>query len=407
MATFLTGATGYLGSYLAAGLLAKGEPLNVLVRAKSEDDAKRRLWKSMQLHLDFDEFEDHLHRRVQVFVGDLSAPSLGLDADTYQRLVQSTNSVLHCAASLNRTSERSCMNVNLKGTLAVVQLARAAQEDHGLRRFSQVSTVSVAGERSHEVVTEDEAVDWHRRDYDAYGRTKKFAEHLVRSLLPDVPKTIFRPAIVMGDSRFAETTQFDMVRAFSILASLPFLPLRPLDRIDIVPANWVARCIVTLHLRETTRWDTYHLSAGTGARTYREITDHLTASAGRRAPLYLPGLERPFGALVSLVGRLGRGAVRGGARLIEVFLPYLTYDTVFDNSRAVEEVGAEPAPFTAYCVPLLEFSRRHGFRYPAREWPTSTEEGARRRAGSPETLEDLAGSAVSTNGHSHERKASR
>ncbi len=406
MATFLTGSTGYLGSYLAADLLSQGEPLNLLVRAKSEDDARHRLWKSMQMHLGFDEFEEHLDRRVQIFTGDLSAPSLGLEPADYARLVDSTSSVLHCAASLNRTSERSCLNVNLKGTLAVVQLGRDARDRNGLRRFSQVSTVSVAGERSHEVVTEENAVDWNRRDYDAYGRTKKFAEHLVRSLLPDVPKTIFRPSIVLGDSRFAETTQFDMVRAFSILASLPFLPLRPLDRIDIVPANWVAKSIVTLHLREQPKWDTYHLSAGEGSRTYREITDHLAAASGRRPPMYLPGLERPFGGLVSAAGRIGRGAVRGGARLIEVFFPYLTYDTVFANQRVVDEVGAEPAPFTAYCVPLLDFARRHGFRYPVREWPAQSGAAAERRARSPETVDDLA-AAASTNGHSEERKAPR
>ena len=50
----------------------------------------------------------------------------------------------------------------------------------------------------------------------------------------------------LGDSRRPETTQFDMVRAFAFLASLPVLPLRPDDRIDIVPVNYVAGAIVKL-----------------------------------------------------------------------------------------------------------------------------------------------------------------
>lgn len=289
------------------------------------------------------------------------------------------------------------MDVNLRGTLAVIRLARAAHSDHGIRRFSQVSTVSVAGERMHEIVTEDEAVDWQRRDYDAYGRTKKFAEHLTRELLPDIPKTIFRPSIVMGDSRFGETTQFDMVRAFSMLASLPVLPLRPLDRIDIVPANWVADAVVTLHLREKTAHDTYHLSAGAGAQRYRQITDYIARSFGKRAPSYVPGLERPFGAAASLIGRWARGPVRGAARLIDVFFPYLTYDTAFDNTRAVEEVGSAPAAFTSYCVPLLQFARGHGFHYPYRGW--SEESSTPAPARPPEMLEDLTSDATSTNGN--------
>jgi thioester reductase-like protein len=397
VATFLTGSTGYLGSYLAAGLLAKGEGLNLLVRAKSTDEAWHRLWKSLQLHMDFDAFDDHRRNRIEVFPGDLSRPDLGMPARDRARLVESTDSVIHCAASLNRTSERLCMSVNLKGTLASVQLARDAHDDHGLRRFSQVSTVSVAGERQHEIVGEDEAVDWNRRDYDAYGRTKKFAEHMVRELLPDVPKTIFRPSIVLGDSRFGETTQFEMVRAFSILSGLPLLPLRPLDRIDIVPANWVADAIVTLHLRESPAHDTYHLSAGTYAETYHAITKRMAEATGKRAPAYVPGLERPFGALASLTGKVARGTIRGGARLIEVFYPYLTYDTVFDSSRVVEEVGSAPPAFSSYCMPLLEFSRTNGFRYPYREWPGTP---ATRPAGAPGTLEDLAEPpGSSSNGH--------
>ena len=51
MATFLTGATGYIGSYLAAGLSeGRGESLNLLVRAKTQREAEQRLWQSLQLH---------------------------------------------------------------------------------------------------------------------------------------------------------------------------------------------------------------------------------------------------------------------------------------------------------------------------------------------------------------------
>jgi fengycin family lipopeptide synthetase D len=57
MAIFLTGSTGYLGSYLLAGLLT-GHPdsLNLLVRAKSDQEARERLWQSLQLHFPFAEF---------------------------------------------------------------------------------------------------------------------------------------------------------------------------------------------------------------------------------------------------------------------------------------------------------------------------------------------------------------
>src|SRR5262249_29859523 len=163
------------------------------------------------------------------------------------------------AASLNRKSEKNCLNVNLRGTLEVVQLARRARDQHGLRRFSHVSTVAVAGVRSNEVVTEDKSIDWARSDYDPYARTKKFNEHLMRQLLPDAPKTIFRRSIVLGDSRYPETTQFDMVKAFVFLAGLPALPFRPNDKLDIVNVDFVADAIATLHQKEKPNYDIYHL----------------------------------------------------------------------------------------------------------------------------------------------------
>ena len=189
--------------------------------------------------------------------------------------------MIHCAASLNRKSEKSCLNVNLRGTLEVIQLAMRARDDHGLRRFSHVSTVAVCGQRANEVVQEDASIDWNRSDYDPYARTKKFCEHMVRQLLPDVPRTIFRPSIVLGDSRRPETNQFDMVRAFVFLAGLPALPFRPTDRIDIVPVDYVADAVAMLHQKEKPAHEIYHLSSGTGSETFAELTDCAREGAGQ------------------------------------------------------------------------------------------------------------------------------
>lgn len=370
MATFLTGSTGYIGSYAAARLLEAGERLNVLVRAGNRQEAAERLWRAWQIHFpDFPVFADRVRGRVTIFTGDVTLPRFGLDEALYGRLVTTSDSVIHAAATLNRRSERSCMNVNLRGALEVIQLARRAAQLHGLRRFSHVSTVAVAGYRSHEVVQEDQAIDWQRRDYDPYARTKKFSEHMVRELLAGIPITIFRPSVVLGDSRRAETTQFDMARAFTFLASLPILPLRPDDRIDIVPADFVADAIVELHRKDHTASEIYHLSSGQDSETYLQITRSLAEAAKNRTPAFVPGLEGPFRALVNAATGLGRNRVSRGASLLKVFLPYLVWDTVFDNGRVVGELGRKPAPFSSYCFRLLRFSREHGFRYPYREWP--------------------------------------
>src|SRR4029077_3169660 len=300
MAIFLTGSTGYIGAHVASILLeGHTDRLNLLVRAKTEQEANERLWHALQLHLGFAEFQDALETRISIFRGDLTEPHFGLDKVEYTRLVGTTESVIHCAASLNRKSEKSCLNVNLRGTLEVAQLARHAHDAHGLRRFSEVSTVAVAGQRSNELVTEDSAIDWERSDYDPYARTKKFCEHMIRELLPDVQRTIFRPSIVLGDSRRPETTQFDMVRAFVFLAGLPVLPFRPNDKLDIVPVDYVADAIVTLHLKPNPAHEIYHLSSGTSSETFSELTGALAKAQGKRAPMFMPSLEGPSSKMVN------------------------------------------------------------------------------------------------------------
>jgi len=370
VAILLTGSTGYIGAHVTANLLAGcSDPLNLLVRARDVQEARERLWRSLQLHVDFEQFQSYLESRIHIFLGDITNPKFGLPAGDYDELVRTTDSVLHCAASLNRKSEKSCLNVNLRGTLEVIQLARCAQSDHRIRRFSHVSTVAVAGQRANEVVQEDSAIDWSRSDYDPYARTKKFCEHMLRELLPEVPRTIFRPSIVLGDSRRAETNQFDMVRAFVFLASLPVLPFRPVDRIDIVPVDFVADSIAMLHQKSETSHDIYHLSSGTDSENFAELTDSLAKAQGKRPPVFVPALEGPSSTMLNaLAGTAGK--VGGLATLLKVFLPYLVWNTVFDNSRVVAEMGRKPVPFSKYCYPLLRFSRENNFAYCYREWPS-------------------------------------
>lgn len=365
MAIFLTGSTGYIGAHVLSELLSGyDDRIALLIRAKNEREAGERLWHALQLHMDFARFREYLHSRITIFRGDLTDWRFGLDAADYGRLIAETHSVIHCAASLNRKSEKSCMNVNLRGTLAVIQLAQRA---HGLRRFSFVSTVAVAGRRQNEIVAEDASIDWNISDWDPYARTKKFCEHMVRELLPDVPKTIFRPSIVLGDTRYGATTQFDMVRAFAFLAGLAVLPLRPDDRIDTVPVDYVAQAIARIHQQDKPAHEIYHLSSGAASETCRQITDALARASGGRKPMYVPALSGMFEGTVNWLSNR-RGSMGRNASLLKVFLPYLYWNVVFDNSRVAAEMGAAPAPFTQYCYPLLKFSRENHFRYPYLDW---------------------------------------
>jgi nucleoside-diphosphate-sugar epimerase len=159
-----------------------------------------------------------------------------------------------------------------------------------------------------------------------------------------------------------------MVQAVAFLARLPVLPLRPHDRIDIVPANYVGKAVVTIHQKDAPAHGIYHLSSGRGSETYVEITDAIAKAGGMRRPLFWPWLGRPFSRAVNWTANR-RGALGHAASLMKVFWPYLDWNTVFDNSRVVAELGEPPAKFSTYAAGLLKFSRENHFRYPAKPWP--------------------------------------
>jgi hypothetical protein len=154
------------------------------------------------------------------------------------------------------------------------------------------------------------------------------------------------------------------------LARMPVLPLRPQDRIDIVPANYVGKAVVTIHQKDAPAHGIYHLSSGTGSQIYAELTEALAQAGEMRRPLFWPSLGGPFSRTVNWTANRG-GGLGHAASLLKVFWPYLNWNTVFDNSRVVAEVGEAPAKFATYAARLLKFSRDNHFRYPAKPWPAS------------------------------------
>jgi nucleoside-diphosphate-sugar epimerase len=146
------------------------------------------------------------------------------------------------------------------------------------------------------------------------------------------------------------------------------LPFRPNDKIDIVNVDFVADAIAKLHQKDRPEYDTYHLSSGRESQTFRELTTALAAAQQKRPPVFVPFLERPFSGSVNTLSNR-KGAIAYGASLMKVFMPYLIWNTVFDNTRVTTELGRNPVPFSQYSYPLLKFSREGNFSYKFQEWP--------------------------------------
>src|SRR3989442_14696856 len=96
--------------------------------------------------------------------------------------------------------------------------------------------------------------------------------------------------------------------------------------------------------------------------------ESVAAARETRAPIYLSFLERQCATGVNLLANR-KNEIGHGAALIKVFMPYLTFNTVFDNTRVTSELGRKPVPFSQYSYPLLKFSRDTNFTYPYQDWP--------------------------------------
>ena len=128
------------------------------------------------------------------------------------------------------------------------------------------------------------------------------------------------------------------------------------------------RLAVDLHQKDIPQFDTYHLSSGRQSQTFRELTTALAAAQQKRGPMFVPILERPFSGTVSTLANHKSG-LSYEASLMKVFMPYLVWNTVFDNTRVTSELGRKPVPFSQYSYPLLKFSRDANFSYAYQDWP--------------------------------------
>ncbi len=266
----LTGATGLLGSYLLRDGLRAGLRLAALVRPGRIESARQRIENI--LARSEREIGFALPRPV-ILEGDVSRENLGLGPSELDWVARHCHVVIHNAASLSfepadRQSEPWLSN--LEGTRQVLQVCRRA----GIRQLHHVSTAYVAGLREGRILESE--LDEGQQLGNDYERSKLEAEKLVRAADFIDQRTVYRPAIIVGDSRTAYTTTFhgfytplkivhallSKIEADDIYAEplMTGLGLGGQERKNFVPVDWVAAVMVYLMLHPEHHGKTYHLT---------------------------------------------------------------------------------------------------------------------------------------------------
>jgi thioester reductase-like protein len=274
----LTGATGLLGRYLLRDLLASGRSVGVLIRGDRQRTAAERLDELLAFA---GESRGRSLPRPTLLEGDLRMPGLGLGAAERSWLAREARAVIHAAAyvAYHPTPDGEPWETNINGLYRLLHLCRSL----GVTAVHHVSTAFLCGDRRGTVYEEE--LDIGEGSGNAYEQSKFAAEQTLRDF-PGIQATVYRPSIVVGDSRTGYTSTYHHFYRFLELAVRLFgrpaatmparrltlrLPLSGAERQNIVPVDWVSRALIKLTKQPQRHGRTYHLVANRSV-PIREVT---------------------------------------------------------------------------------------------------------------------------------------
>ncbi len=327
----LSGATGLIGGELMLMLAAKGIHSTAVVRAADADKARARMLERLQKSA---LWKPELAELVSAEAGDIEAPDFGLKAS----VLQSADVILHSAASTSFKPDAGVYPVNIKAAGNFVGILKSLKPS---QRGFFVGTAAVTME-PRGVITEDMPFAGYANDYI---RSKRDAETLLRASC--APFVSLRPGIVLSrgidDAKLAR----NMLWSIPVMAELGDVPLDPLARLDVSPVDFIAGAFAEMLLKNDLAHDCYHVSTGEASLTLRALADALTPSMpgitklGMRGPDYVPA---PSFA-----------RQRWMFAALQPYLPFLTADAVFSNTRLRGEIGSlaiAPTP-ASYLADML------------------------------------------------------
>lgn len=352
----MTGSTGLLGAYLLRDGLNAGRRMAVLVRPSIAATARQRIEHILS------HWEDEVGYaipRPPVLEADICSPDLGLGSGDLRWIARNCTAVLHNAASLSfQVNEKSGepYRSNVDGTRNVLELCRKTE----IRQFHHVSTAYVCGLRTGDVLESE--LDVGQQSGNDYEKSKIQAETMVGEANFLDSRTIYRPAIIIGDSTTGYTTTFhgfytplkigqaliDQMHLSEVHAEplMAALGLSGQERKSLVPVDWVSHAITYLCGARQHHGAVYHLTperavpvsviCAVAEQVLREYAQDAERMPGE--PADLAQLEKAF------------------IDQMEVYRAYWRDDPRFDHTNYLRAAPHLPCPDVDHAM-LLRTSR--------------------------------------------------
>ncbi len=323
---FITGGLGSLGREIVPRILSREPRAEIVLLVRARDDAG--------VGLRMDELGRYLstywpgvdRTRLHACRGDVTLFRFGLGDTTYRDLAGRVTHIVHAAACIDLGQPlEQARRVHAGGVREVLRFAARCPR---LIHLAHVSTAFVAGTREGMILERQRLCGQGFRN--AYEQSKCESEEIVRTWMDELPITIFRPSIIVGDASDGRTCNFaTFYRALRMIAMgrIRELPVDPEARLDIVTVDYVAEAVVELTLHPRRRGAVYHLVAGS-ERSIR------------------------IGDLVEAAHSWGQGAKPGSATRpstpragLSIFFSYLGGGQTFDDATTRFDLGPDgPVP---------------------------------------------------------------
>ena len=361
MQYFVTGATGFIGKRLVKKLLErKGAVVHFLIRKESEDKVPglREFWGVSAA-------------RAKPVFGDLTSKKLGVAADAIKQLKGQVDHFYHLAAVYDLGADaESQVAVNIDGTRNTIDFAKAIDAGH----FHHVSSIAAAG--LYEGVFREDMFEEAENTEHPYFMTKHESEKIVRKE-GKLPWTVYRPAMVVGDSKTGEMDKIDGPYYFFKLIQRmrqilpPWMPSIGLEggRINIVPVDFVVNALDHISHHHRTSGKCFHLVDPQGYRV-GDVLDILSKAAhAPKMNLFINAALLGFipksvkkGLMALAPVRRVRSAIMKDLGVPDDMLTFINFPTRYDcreTTAALKGSGVECPNLHDYAWRLWDYWERH------------------------------------------------
>ncbi|HEV8591681.1 MAG TPA: SDR family oxidoreductase [Pyrinomonadaceae bacterium] len=346
---FVTGFPGFIAARLVARLARPEVQFFLLVQSQFVEKAIQAVEEiAAATGTNLDNFA--------LIEGDITLENLGIAEEDLAAIREETTDVFHLAAVYDLAVVKDlAFKVNLDGTKNVNTFARSLPN---LKRYNYISTCYVAGNRTARILESELEHTAGFRNY--YEETKYLAELEVEKLKTDLPVTIFRPSVVVGDSKSGETAKYDGIYyLIQYIRKAPGL-LRFINvgnknvRLNLVPVDFVVEAIAALANDANAKGKTIALADPnplTTAELFDTLAQHLSGKASVITPP--PGLVKwslnlPFSPPITGLPHSG--------------VPYFFIEQMYDTTVADQLLamhGVRCPGFKVYARNLLKFVEKH------------------------------------------------